>query len=630
MRFNDILTKINVIIFYTFLFLSALNSLAGTGDFAGGGNGSKNKVYESNIASLVKLPAYVKRVQPLMEKFDKLMNELSRNDSKSTFSYSEFLIKMKLWYFAEDTLKSIDKETLGIVFSEGKTQQIALNKKREIWIDNKIFEKMKEEHQADLIVHEIVMNLYFLKYYSFYDICILSREMGIYDQQDENNLSCDQVKDVQYFNSKEPMALNEDDYQNIRRVTDWFLKELKAAKANDLYSKLIYNGFDKRFISKAEPTKEIEIKGGEIEKVLLKSFITDNFPDSCKNSLSNATMNCRATLSKSTSNSVTFNKLAFTLTDNNESKVISFNISSSYSKHQTSVQTHQGVTYFSVSFQSNYFPLEITHELGQKFYFLNLLLAPQNGLNVESSEIIGYSITPMVITHISPPKENSIFTECETKKLNPQKHPSFLWARDKDIELITDMSIKLFYFSKSFCTVRTPEQIQKEANQNKKNIEIKQKADQQLQPLVGKTFEFKDNHLKWGKEITNLTSILPQPDYFESQIKACISGQKDKNKECIAAKSFKILSLNTLLINNRIQCNINALDSTSLHSSQTRFHSRTGFKIFFACSDSKFEVIGLPYGNFYYSKETLLIQDDITEYNNHFYQSEFFYSEVNP
>lgn len=626
MNFNSWKLQNIVTFFYTALFLSLSTTFAGTGDFVGGGNGSKFKIYESNVERLVKIPSYNNKVKPLLIKFDQLMNKLNQNDSQKAFPYSEFLTKMKLWYFSDDNLNSIDKETLGVIFNKEKTQQIALNKKREIWIDNKIFIKMKEEHQADLLVHEFVMNLYFLKYYSFYEICIIGNEMGLYSKE-ENQIPCEGFKDVQYFNSKEAMALNEDDYQNIRRVTDWFLNDLKTASTDDLYNKLIYNNFDKRFITKGDTKKEIQLKGDEIEKIIKENFVTDSFPDTCKSTFSNTALNCSATLEKTTSNYTSaFNKLEFTINNGSEIKKIAFNITSEYSTYTSPLQMHQGIPYYSVIFYSNAFPLELTHELGQRLYILTLNFTLKQGVNTSSSELIAYSLTPMTITNLEPINENQTYTTCEIKKLNPQKHPSFYWGQTPQLESLTGISIHLTAFSKSVCNVKTPEQLQKELIQYKRNAEVKRISDLQLQPLIGKTFEFKSTMTKWGKESASLVNTTPQTDYFESRLKSCLSAQK--SKECIPAMSLKFLSLNTVLINNQVKCNVYSMDSSNSNGQNTKIHYQTGIKTYFSCQDPKFEVIGLPYGDFNYNNGSLQIRDAVYEYNNHFYRIEFNFSEV--
>lgn len=603
----------------------------GTADFGGGGNGSKNKVYERNIAPLVKLPIYDKYIKPRLEKFDVLMSQLGQSEEKNKFSYSQFLIRMKSWYFTDDTLNSIDKETLGIIFKEGKTQQIALNKKREIWIDNKIFVDMKPQHQADLIIHEFVMNLYFLKYYSFYEICVMGKEMGLYAEKEENNLTCEQIKTVKYFQTKKMMALNEDDYQNIRRVTDWFINDLLNASAEDLFNKLRYNDFDKRLITKSDTEKEFKVTGREAESLLLKLQYSDSFPETCKSSLTNENLNCQISI-KNAKNPYgsDFNKLEFQIIEGNSVKTIAFNITNKTSSFVSPLQSADGLPYFSIMFKSNDAPLVLTDEVGERLYFLILYFSPTIGFKAANAELIGYNIVPFAITSISHPKDNSIYTDCEISRLNLKKHSAYSWGSDERAELISDLNLNFTSYSKFNCIVRSQETI----NQlmiNKTNVEeFMKNHNQQISKVIGKKFEFVSNLTYAGSDIKSLKkSYEISPTQRMTELNQCNEREGKNNRVCTSFKTLKFISEESVLVDDKYTCILNIVNMADFKiNSNYKLSDGSGISTSLSCNDSKLVILPSPFGNVSYNNGILSFKGGAYEYANGFYQSEFLYKEI--
>lgn len=633
MRLRSTFNILNVILVYSFLFLalSLSTSKAGTADFGGGGNGSQNKVYESNIKPLIKLSIYNKYIKPRLEKFDILMAQLGQSEEKNNFSYSQFLIRMKSWYFTEDTLKSIDKETLGIIFNEDKTQQIALNKKKEIWIDNKIFSNMQEQHQADLIMHEIVMNLYFLKFYSFYDICNIGKEMGLYDEKEENNLSCEQIKNIKYFQAKQSMVLQEDDYQNIRRVTSWFINDLLNASADDLFNKLRYNDFDKRLITKSNSKKEIRISGREIENLLLKLHHTDNFPDTCKSSITNEDKNCSITIQK-TSNSYgpDFNKLEFQIQEGNKVNKISFNISNRNSIFTSPLQSSDGLNYFSISFKSNDAPLVLTDTVGDRFYYLALYLTPTKGTNIENVQLLGYSLVPLAITSINQTKDNSIYADCEVGRLNLKKHPAYSWGADDRSESLIDFTFNLTHFSKFYCTVRSQETIDKIRNSKSKIDDFMKDQLPQLSKIIGKKFEFVSTSTYSGANLNSLKkSYEINSTQKDKSLEECNEQESKNNRKCSVLKTLKLINEETILVDNKFTCNLIPFNYYDYNmDSNVKFISDLGVTFSVSCQDSNLVLQTSSTGRFYYNNGLLRIKGDAYLSNNNFYQSESIYKEI--
>lgn len=128
----------------------------GTSDGAGG-SGINFKMLESYKVEPAELPAAKKLLKKIIEK-----NEVT-NDEENSFNFEEFFV-LKNWYIAPITLKTIPKDVLGISMTDDKHQQIAIQTKEAIWIDQNYFDKMNEKEQATLLAHEAVMGLYLLRF----------------------------------------------------------------------------------------------------------------------------------------------------------------------------------------------------------------------------------------------------------------------------------------------------------------------------------------------------------------------------------------------------------------------------------------------------------------------------------
>lgn len=248
----------------------------GTAD-TGGGNGCDGKAYESYIVNPLELPAYTKYIQPMIENLDRQQNEKdSKADQKHSFAN---FFKMKTWYISCVDLQPIDKSVLGVSFDKNNTQQLAIQKDREIWIANKFFKDMSLEDQAMLVRHEFVMSLYFLKFKSLSEICkIMSETMG--------GQECVGITpQVDLLTPKAPLRpLQASDYENIRRVTGFLKDEGATAKLETIDQRLRDNGFDQRIFNSG-----MTLSGTDNEKMTAAAYsdiwnrakFTNSLPDKC-------------------------------------------------------------------------------------------------------------------------------------------------------------------------------------------------------------------------------------------------------------------------------------------------------------------------------------------------------------
>lgn len=253
----------------------------GTSD-TGGGTGIDNKVYESYIVDISKHPAFINFVLPLFQ------NLKNRNDGDQPLN--ALAMNPKTWYIAPVDLEKVGKETLGVSFHNSDTQQIARQTKKEIWIDSRIFEKMSLKDQGDLIVHEIIMAAYFMKFMPFKEICVSFGVTQKQNGQQEKSLDCENLPPFidENYKSETTRPLNAEDNENIRYATGWFLENTKNPIDEIEFIKMLrLKGFDKRFFNPANYKEQMNVpplilSGKEVMAILKATEVAGYLPDRCR------------------------------------------------------------------------------------------------------------------------------------------------------------------------------------------------------------------------------------------------------------------------------------------------------------------------------------------------------------
>lgn len=269
----------------------------GTSD-SGGGNGIENKAYEAYIVKPENLPAYKTYIEPKMQQIRSLMPKEA--DPKILDRW----LLYKTWYLAPVELKTISKEIIGVSFASDKTEQLAIQTRKSVWLDSVKFNKMTMQDQATLMIHEMVMSLYYLKNKSWEDVC---KEKIFFSAQCTQQ-AIDIYNDI--FPGEEPRPFDHTDYENIRAVTGIFMGHLDIKTIEDVDSILIQNHFDRRFTAKgmfnaSENEKEQIIYSTNsnvdfdvIEKMLQTSKILNKFPNHCKGISTQQEYDCNLVYSK--------------------------------------------------------------------------------------------------------------------------------------------------------------------------------------------------------------------------------------------------------------------------------------------------------------------------------------------
>jgi|GEM_PF-5027519 hypothetical protein len=278
-------------------------SPAGTQDVGGGNGVTEGKIYEAYIVDVTTLKAFQKYVKPAFEKLDAPVKE---GDETENGFYQ--VARMKTWYIAPVSLKPLSKEAIGFSASESKNVQFAVQTKDKVVIDKTLFDKMTIEEQGRLIMHEMVMSLFLVKYMSIPEIQASACRGGYCTQESQDNTE----KWKEYFEAAfKPLPykpLSNSDYEHIRAVTAWFFSHAAKPEVTraQVFKVLIAHDFDKRFFSKSEPyddkgeKKVIEVENSQelMMKATRRAQALGTMPDRCYGLRTKISFPCKLTMQK--------------------------------------------------------------------------------------------------------------------------------------------------------------------------------------------------------------------------------------------------------------------------------------------------------------------------------------------
>jgi len=258
----------------------------GTTD-GGGGNGLNNRPLDSYIINPFELSAYKNHLAHMFE---------SSDEKRTRTLLPRDIFKFKNWYVADVKLKPIEQDRLGLSFTDDFTQQMAIQTSRAIWIDASIFEKMDEKEQAKLILHEFVMNAYFLKFMKYSDIC------KMYANTSAAQVTCYDSIDELFIPKKEaPLTFN--DYENIRGMTAWLWNNWKTATDHDVARELIRYDFDKyslvSLFKKNDPARDPVNKPIPLTTIaewVEKAVLLNKAPTECRGLNTQETVGCKLSI----------------------------------------------------------------------------------------------------------------------------------------------------------------------------------------------------------------------------------------------------------------------------------------------------------------------------------------------
>jgi hypothetical protein len=136
---------------------------AGGIDGGGGGNGLEGKPLESFRVDLTQQSSFQRVraniIEKLAARFPKFAADLMH------------ISEERAWYLIPTELRNLPAGRIGVSF---KTDQIALQKLKEVWVNDLLFSKMAPHEQETLVLHELVMGVRLLQFSNLLDQCLVN------------------------------------------------------------------------------------------------------------------------------------------------------------------------------------------------------------------------------------------------------------------------------------------------------------------------------------------------------------------------------------------------------------------------------------------------------------------------
>lgn len=266
----------------------------GTSD-SGGGTGVAGKIFESYMVKPTELLAFKQYLSPILSNI-KAEKETGQPQFAAFFG-------IKTWYIAPVDLAKISKDVLGVSFMKSATQQIARQTLKEVWIDKRVFDQMSQQSQGELLLHEMVMNLYFFKFMRMKEFCSAGM---VADETQAGGCgpSIDAIDKAMPPEKSHP--LTDEDNENIRFVTGWILQNAtKPVPYKTLESVLISKGFDKRFFNSnpaqtADQAETLDISKVELFKAINGATLSGNMPSVCNGQTLQTSKDCKVEINETT------------------------------------------------------------------------------------------------------------------------------------------------------------------------------------------------------------------------------------------------------------------------------------------------------------------------------------------
>ncbi|MBX3040111.1 MAG: hypothetical protein KF789_05305 [Bdellovibrionaceae bacterium] len=129
---------------------------------SGGGNGYERKLLESYARDIRSSAAFQARILPILvnltASYPRLASDLVH------------ISQERRWYLIPGGLDRLPSQRIGVNF---KTDQLALQNRGEVWINELLFNNLRsEEERAKLILHELVMGVRLMSYQDDLDECL--------------------------------------------------------------------------------------------------------------------------------------------------------------------------------------------------------------------------------------------------------------------------------------------------------------------------------------------------------------------------------------------------------------------------------------------------------------------------
>jgi len=202
-------------------------------DGGGGGNGLEGKPLESFRVDLTQQTAFKRVRENVIEKlsarFPKLAADLLH------------ISEERAWYIIPAELRNIPAARIGVSF---KTDQIALQKLKEIWINDLLFSKMAPHEQETLVLHELVMGVRLLQFANLLDQCLVNIAAVKLNQESADKYKVARRECFKKYRNAadvgDSIGLGKDinledyDYETIRDITSILMTKVNTFDAQEL------------------------------------------------------------------------------------------------------------------------------------------------------------------------------------------------------------------------------------------------------------------------------------------------------------------------------------------------------------------------------------------------------------
>ena len=211
----------------------------GTSDQGGGGNLINGKPLDFYKKDITELPEFIKYIQPIDEKLNDLRED---NQADNGVTYLRTSVKRKTWYLLPVKLDEIEAARIGTNF---KSDQGAYQTENEVFISELVYKDLNEEHKAQLLLHEIVMAFYLVKYEDGRFYCEAFKKAKVREgclSTFSDLSSKEEFKPAQ----KDGKFLEPEEYESIRHVTEWLYTQYKTMTRLQFEEKMVEKKFDSR------------------------------------------------------------------------------------------------------------------------------------------------------------------------------------------------------------------------------------------------------------------------------------------------------------------------------------------------------------------------------------------------
>lgn len=213
-------------------------------DGGGGGNGVARKPLESFRVDLTQVSSYqrvkTKVIDKLVVRFPKLAADLLH------------ITEERSWYLIPTELRNLPAAKIGVSF---KTDQIGLQKLKEVWINDLIFATMDPVDQETLILHELLMGVRLLEFTNLLDQCLVNisilrlAPLTQDKYKEDRHLCFKKYRDAADLGDSiglgKDIKLEDYDYDTIRDITNLLMTKTDTFDVQELEDQMAIRKFRK-------------------------------------------------------------------------------------------------------------------------------------------------------------------------------------------------------------------------------------------------------------------------------------------------------------------------------------------------------------------------------------------------